>query len=267
MKNLLIKTVALSVVVMFAVSCKKDGPTGATGATGPAGGPIMTGNIEGVVFIYDAGGVKQTSSALLAGDSIILTNNNNGAVYKTTTNSTGFYTFTNVPSGTYSFTVTKPDYGINKAFGFEFVGGGTTYKNFNLSQIPTTNVIAVQTNTTIVSGSSPTVISVQISGTVTTTLENTNEIIFISSTASVSGALGSYVSYFLSASSAGISGFGTNIAASTFYGLGFTSGSTVYLATYVYGGTVGSNYTDPISGLNVYTALSSTPVIMSCIVP
>jgi hypothetical protein len=272
MKNLLIKTIALSItVIMFAISCKKVGPAGATGATGPAGGPIMTGNIEGLITLYNSG-----SGISNIGDSIILTNNGTGKVYKTTTtinnvaSNTGSYTFANVPSGTYSFTVSKPGYGTVKAFGFEFVGGGTAYRNFGLYPIPTTSITtAIAAPATIVSSGTTTINAINISGTVPSSTLQTYVMVFVSfpSNNFVNGTQGNYSDYsgFLYVSS-GTTGFTYNIAASTLYTLGFTSGSIVYFAAYICTNG-GISYTDPITGLNVYTDINSTPVITSCLVP
>ncbi len=59
MKNLFIKTIALSImVIMLAISCKKDGLAGAPGSVSPKG-QSLTGNKEGAVFVYDDGAMKQ----------------------------------------------------------------------------------------------------------------------------------------------------------------------------------------------------------------
>ena len=136
MKKIFSKVVVLSILVIIsAVSCKKHGNyTRGTPPAGPAG-PSLTGNLEGVLFLYDDGGNKILSTAALTGDTIMLTNNSSGTVLTTTTSSTGTYTFTGITTGTYSMTVMKQGYGTVKAYGIEFAGGGTAYKNFNLALI------------------------------------------------------------------------------------------------------------------------------------
>ena len=266
MKKVFSKVVVLSILVMMgAVACKKHGNYNhGTPAAGPAG-PSLTGNLEGVLFLYDDGGNKILSAAALTGDTILLTNNSSGTVLTTTTSSTGTYTFTGITTGTYSMTVMKQGYGTVKAYGIEFAGGGTAYKNFSLAQIPTTNVVFATTFTST-STSAGNLVNLNI--TVPASAEKTSVIMYVSSSATVNGIIGNYLtSYTTSTPSSNTAPtFTYGINNNTLNQLGLPSGSTVYFAVYIYGST-GSSYTDDLSGLPVYTALSSTPVISSCIVP
>ena len=263
MNKVFIKMGILSTVIMLSASCKK-GDTGATGASG--GSAPLTGNIEGLITLYDAGSVKQYGATVNTGDSITLINNSNGAVYKTTTSSTGTYTFANVTAGTYSFTASKPGYGPVKVFGFEFAGGGTAYRNLSLAQTPTVNITSAVATTTV-SSATPPVNEVEVSGVIPASTENTYIITFVSMPSStfVNGVFGNYSSYFTSSVSAGATTFNIYTPVTTLYNYGFTSGNTVYFASYIY--AQNSVYTDPLTGLNVYTALSSTPIYTSVILP
>jgi len=256
MTKLFIKIATLSIVlILFATSCTK---TGATGPAGPAGSSSLTGNFEGVVFLWDVAGNKLLSPTLLTGDTVTLTNNSSGATYKTTTSTTGTYTFSNISAGTYSLTVSKSGYGIVKAYGIQFVGGGTTYRNFNLAQIPTTSVA---TATAIAGG------NVQVSGTVPASAY-TQVIIYLSlpSNTFVNNTLGNFSTYTYVIYIGTGTTFSFNFTPTALYDLGFVSGNTVYFAAYTVNNN-GSWYTDPVTGLNVYTAISSSPVTTSITVP
>ncbi|MBS1645935.1 MAG: hypothetical protein JST67_01205, partial [Bacteroidetes bacterium] len=170
------------------------------------------------------------------------------------------YKFTNLNAGTYSFVVTKPGYGLTKYFGFEFVGGGTTYKNFSLAQIPSFNVSTAQTvlgvDTIIINGTVPH----------QPFLVNIKIYVSIPSHTSVNENAGNYSTVLGNYFSPSSTSFSNSISTQNLYSLGFTSGSTVYFALYICNMN-GSSYQDPITGLLVSTALSSTPVIVSAIVP
>ncbi len=174
----------------------------------------------------------------------------------------------NIPSGTYSFTVSKTGYGYENVYSIEFLGGGTMYRDLNLSQTPTASVVAAQAIQTIGTGT-PTVHNVQITTTLTPSPETIEGVVFVSSPSNtfVNGISGNY-SYFYSFAlpvGTGSNVTSININALSLYGLGFTSGSTVYFAVYTIG--LYSAYTNPITGLTVYTSLSNAPIFTSCLVP
>jgi hypothetical protein len=271
MKKVFIKTVVLLVIVLIIIvsSCKKSysghyNHTPATGATGPAG-PSLTGNLEGVLFLYDDGGNKILSATALTCDTIMLINNSSGAVLTTTTSSTGSYTFTGISTGTYSMTAMKHGYGTVNAYGIQFAGGGNDYKNFSLAQIPTNSVttISVSTSTAgiIVTGTAPANVGLG-------SLATSDIIVYVSlpNNTSVSSVPSNYSVYSTCAINSSNTTFNCSFTTTNLNQLGFTSGNTVYFAAYVVG-LNGSSYTDPATGLTVFTALSSTPVTTFCNVP
>jgi len=262
MKKLHFKIATLVACVLLYVSCTKTGPAGPAGTNGT--NAVQTGNIEGLVFLYDANQNKILSPAsLLAGTTLTLTNYSTGQTFTATTSTTGSYTLANVTTGTYSITASKTGYGSVIAYGFQFVGGGTIYKNFNLGQIPTANLVSVTTGTTSSS------VTFTVTVPLATPAVNDYVITYMSipGNSSVNSTAGNYVNTYLfsiiSTTPNNVSTFSINT--STLYNYGFASGSTIYFASYIVS-TV-SNYQDPNTGLNVYTALSSTPVFTSAIVP
>ena len=267
MKKTFTKISALSVTLLvLATSCKK-GDTGPAGATGPAG-PSLTGNTQGVVSLYDVGGAKQLSATLQAGDSLILTNSTTSQVWKTTTSSTGAFSFANLSSGTYNVAVSKPGYGKVLAQGVQILGGGTTDRNFALSVIPTTNVVsAVALDTTMANGGAASTPEnyVKVRGYVPVSSSATTVMIFVSipGMSSTSSAVGNWSVNYTVNVLPGVSKFSVNIPTSSLYDLGFPSGgtATAFFAAYIVGNnTSASSYVDWTTGQTVYTALSTTPV-------
>ena len=269
MKKTILKLSALSIILM-ATSCKK-GDTGSTGATG-ATGPSLSGNMEGFVSLYDAAGSKILSN--LKGDTLMLTNNSTNAVTKTTTDSTGKYTFTNLTTGNYNLTTTKAGYGTLLAQNIQFVGGGNTYKNGALCQIPSINVTSAQAVDTTVSATTNTLTStpesyVKVRGTLPATTGGSEIIVFVSNVGgtSASGSATNFSTYYTLAVSPGALTFKINIPTSDLHDLGFVTGNTVYFAAYMVGGNLNaSSYVDLSTGKNVFTSLSSTPINMSAII-
>ncbi|MBS1647670.1 MAG: carboxypeptidase regulatory-like domain-containing protein [Bacteroidetes bacterium] len=261
MKKIILNTLGLLLILIATISCTKTTNNYYT----TNNGTTLTGNVQGIVSLYnDSGGAKILApNATLGGDSVVLISNS-GAVYKTITNNLGTYKFTNVPSGIYNFVVSKPNFGTVQDFGFEFEGGGTAYKNFNMGQIPTTSVVAVKAS------SSSTLISV--SGTITPFYTANYVVVYISlpNTTFVNSSMGNY-SYVSGQQyiPAGLTTFTFSaITTNALHNLGFASGSIAYISVYPqnnYSGGSGS-YQDPITGLIVYTALG-VPAFTSVIVP
>jgi len=265
MKKLFIKTVALSAaVVMLGTSCTKTGATGPAGSAGAAG-PVLTGNIEGIISLYDDGNVRLFGAAP-ASATIVLTNNSTGATLTSAVSTSGTYTFSNVTTGTYSFTVSNLGYGTTKGLGFEFAGGGTAYRNFSIAEVPATNVTSATTNTSTTTSGTLTTDYVNVTGSVPLSSETSFIITFAYTGNTVSGVFGNYVTYASTSVAAGQTTFTTAFSATTLMNdYNFTSNQPIYFATYIYGQN--SSYVDPLSGLTVYTALSSTPAFSSSIVP
>lgn len=274
MNKVCIKVSALVILAMLlATSCTKTGATGPAGASGPTGGtgPNLTGNLQGIVFLYAADGTKQLGTTLMAGDSITLTNNSDGTTLKTTTDANGAYTFTNVTTGTYSLTVSKPLYGTVWSQGVQFAGGGNASRNYALSQIPTTTVsTATAVDTSLVNGVGATAENyVTIRGYVPVSAGGTTVIVFVSVPAntSVNSTPGNFSTNYTVTVAPGVSKFRINIPTNSLYDLGFVSGNTVYFAAYIVGGnTSASAYTDLTTGQAVFTALSPAAVNASALV-
>lgn len=265
MKKAFIKISALSIVLLVAASCTKTGPTGpagATGATGPAG-PTLTGNIQGVVSLYDVGGSKIESTTILAGDTLVLTNNSTGAVMKTATSTTGSYTFTNISTGTYSMTVSKLGYGSVIAQGIQFAGGGNAERNFSLAVIPTGSVsLAAAVDTAITAAGAGNISEnyVKVRGSVPATAGGCTVIVFVSLPYLSYGStqVGNYSATYTTTVAPGVSNFKLNIPTADLYDLGFVSGGAAYFATCIIGGSTStSSYVDIATGQTVYTALSA----------
>jgi hypothetical protein len=274
MKKVFIKISAVSISLMIlATACTKTGATGPTGATGANGsaGPVLTGNLQGVVTLYNIDGTKMlpttSNPTLLAGDSIYLTNNSTGAVMSTITNSvTGGYMFSNISTGTYSLTIKKSLYGTVQNQDVQFAGGGNIDKNYELSLVPTTTVTSLTgVDTTITPAGGTPQNYVRVRGYVPVSTLLTTVIVYISlpQNTYVNSTPGNFSYYYtttVAASSTKL--FSINIPTQSLYDLGFASGgaSNVYFAAYIMGGnTSASEYVDLNSGLDVFTALSSAP--------
>ena len=275
MKKIIFKLSALS-IILIATSCKKGdtGPAGAAGTAGATGatGPSLSGSMEGFVSLYDAAGSKILSN--LKGDTLLLTNNSTNAVTKTTTDSTGKYMFANLTTGNYNLTTTKMGYGTLLAQNIQFVGGGNTYKNGALCQIPTTNVTSAQAVDTAIAatGSSTTSTSenyIKVRGTLPAAVGGSEVIVFVSNVGgtSASGSVTNFSTYYTLAVAPGALTFKINIPTSDLYDLGFVTGNTVYFAAYLVGGNLNaSSYVDLTTGKNVFTALSNAPINTSALV-
>lgn len=284
MNKVFIKISALSISLMIlATSCTKTGATGPNGTAGTNGangtngnngapGPNLSGNLQGIISLYDVSGAKMLSPTILKGDSVILTNSSSGMIMRTATDSTGKYMFSNISTGTYSLAVSKPNYGTIWAQGIQFAGGGNADRNYALSVIPITNIVAAASVDTIYAvvgaGNTPEKYirvrgSVPVSASVITVITY----ISMSGNTSVNSMPGNFASYYTTTVSPGVSKFNFYIPTANFYDLNFASGSIVYFATYIIGGnTSASTYTDWNTGQPVFTALSSSPVTTSATV-
>jgi carboxypeptidase family protein len=261
MKKVFIKISVLSIALVIAASCTKTTTAGPTGATGAAG-PSLTGNMQGTVTLYDVSGAKQLSPTLLGGDTVVLTNSSSGTVWKTVTNASGDYLFSNISSGTYSTTVSKTGYGSVVTQGIQFVGGGNSDRNYALSVVPATNVSWLIANDTTYTSTG--VNYMKLRGAVPTSTSETTVIVFVSipGTGSTSSTVGNFSTTYTTTIAAGTNKFTIEIPIASLYDLGFTSGNTAtaYFASYIIGGTTSaSSYVDWTTGQTVYTALSSTP--------
>ncbi len=253
-KILLINAIA---VIISLSSCKKEaGPAGSTGAQGP-GGPVLTGNLKGYINHYDASGAKLTSG--LAGDTISIDGTTNFAV----TNASGMYSFTGLTTGIYNLTITRSGFGTTKIQSLQFTGGGDSYRNANISKIPTLNLATLMIYDTVING----VNNIHVRGHVTSSTDDQSVIIFIGipGNTTVNSGVSNEISSYVVNVPVNAAGNNTlvklNIPTAELYDLGYVSSNTVYFAAYTIGGnTNASAYTDLTTNKPIYTALGNTPL-------
>ena len=252
---LLLITVSLS-------NCKKDGPAGPTGATGAQGasGPSLTGNLQGYVSHWDQYGGRILTG--LAGDTVSLV----GTPTKVYTDSTGWYSFPNLTTGSYSIAINKPGFGNMMVQNIQFAGGGNTIASTRISQPSTTPVPALLDSIGAITGNI----------TVYTTLpsasfQSLTFIIYVSNMPGVSSNPATYLTYYTKVVNPGNNAtrLAFVIPKTDLYDQGFTTGSTVYFAAYGIGSTLtASSFIDYSNeGRTVFTALSMPPANMSLLVP
>jgi hypothetical protein len=101
------------------------------GCRGPAG-PLLTGNLEGSVILYHDYGAQFKN---FSGVTVSL----EGSSLSTQTDSLGWWTLTDVQTGTYSVCLKKDGFFTEKHYGIQFVGGGTYYlpDYDRLTELPT----------------------------------------------------------------------------------------------------------------------------------
>ncbi len=259
-KILFINAVAL---IIGLSSCKKEaGPTGATGSQGPSG-PVLTGNLKGYINHYDLSGAKIATGLL--GDSVSI----DGTTTVSVTDATGMFTFNGLTTGVYNLTVKRAGYGINKIQSVQFTGGGDTYRNANISKMPTTNVSTFMAYDTTITVSSIPINYVRVRGTIPAVPYVQSIIVFVgnpgSTTCNSSSAYQS--SFYVINIGANATTYSRNIPTSDLYDLGYVSGNTVYGAAYTIGGnTNASSYSDLTNNRTIFTALGTSPSFANALV-
>ena len=118
-------------VALTVIGCK-----GETGPAGPAGGLVLTGNIQGTVRLYsDVDAYRPLQDA--SGVSVMLLSQS----ITTLSQADGSWELTAVPAGIYSFRFSKTGYFSRTSHNFQFVGGGTYYYGGTiLSEVPSVTV-------------------------------------------------------------------------------------------------------------------------------
>jgi hypothetical protein len=251
--------IALSLVLLVAISCKKQ--TGADGAQGPQGaqGPILSGNLKGFVSHYDLNGAKILSG--LSGDTLTI----DGTTLMATTDATGAYTFNNLTTGSYNVTVKHTSFGSTKMQSIQFAGGGDTYRNALISKIPSTSIISLNTIATTTTG----INYIVTTGTITAAPYQQTVLLFFGNPNSntPSSVTSNYsISYSVNVA-ANATTFSKTIPTLDFYDANFVSGNTIAVASYMVGGNLNaSSYADLTNNKTIYTAISTSPVIASTII-
>ena len=96
---------------------------------------IQNGALTGVVSL----GSEWTSSPLNFPNSAGVTVALDQTALSTTTDSTGFWKFDNVPAGNYDVTISKSGFGLIRVYGFTVEGPGTAYiPHIDLGEVPST---------------------------------------------------------------------------------------------------------------------------------
>jgi len=239
-------------IILFLVSCAKEGPTGPTGNPGPA----YEGTISGYVSLYDKYGSKATTD--LGQVSIVLSGSN------VTTNpdaATGSYSFTSVYTGTYSISAsTDSGYAATILYDVSFVSG-TLYKDIKLSAIPDSFLTSCSAYYNTGSANDSLVITMQPDTRIR------NCIVFASSVSTVNNAPSNYLLYYVVSIPPNATSVTLAVPGQDLTNVGFTAGSTVYFAAYSYVVNDGSVYEDPSTGNKVFNAVNFNAITTSAIVP
>ncbi len=242
---------------------------GCKGDTGPAG-PGLSGSITGVVQLFNSDGSQPIDRS---GVTVSIP----GTSFSTTTDSLGQWTISNLTSGSYTITETKPGYGMSEQQDVQLVSGtvvvvGTIGRNIVVSE----DIIMAQPPDFTVSVDS-----------IPSTSDSTFNVWFTSSGLNSSGnyfliAIGndSYVnatqpnSYIYTNN--GFINTGNNhgeaiIYASDLEYAGFKSGMTAYLVVYplghYYAGPMYSSYYDIAAGRTIYTSLGTSSKVFKVTIP
>ncbi|MGZ6555049.1 MAG: carboxypeptidase-like regulatory domain-containing protein, partial [Bacteroidia bacterium] len=234
--------------------CKKDAATGPAGAQGPAG-PSLTGNLKGYISTYDEFGGKILTNQ--AGDTVSI----DGTTMKAITDSTGLYKFTGISTGQYTLSITKPGFGAGKIQNIQFVGGGDTYRDAKIAQPSTSNVLTLNDSIGPITG------NVTVYGTMPTNVQGRTFIIYVGNSAVVNSSTANYLIFYTKNVNPGAVKVSFVIPKTDLYDAGFAVGSTAYIAAYGVGSLTASSYEDFTNGRTVFSTVSSTPAIVSLIVP
>ena len=251
-KIILFSVVALAIGF---TACKKA-DAGPAGPTGPQGsqGPVLTGNLKGFIGHYDLSGAKITTN--LAGDSVSI----DGGSQVSVTDANGLYNFSGLTTGVYNLTVKRAGYGLTKIQSAQFTGGGDTYRNANISKIPTTNLTTFVAYDTTINA----INYIRFKGTLpaATNVQSIIAFVGIPGSTIANASPGGQISSNIINVAANATSFAKNVPTSEFYDLGYASGNTAYFAGYIIGGnTAASSYNDLSNNKTIYTALSSTALL------
>lgn len=251
------KIIFMAGILAILAGCSKDpGPQGPQGTQGN-GGPSLSGNLAGYVSLYDQYGSK----LLIGGDSVLVTIASSSD--STYTDSTGKYQFNNLTTGVYDLTFSKAGYGGSKINSQQFTGGGTLYvRDEKLSQIANFNVIGMHDslNTT----------DLLITDSVAAAdAKLRSVVVYIGTTPAVSADPANFVNTVFKNIAANAVSAVIDIPLSDLTNLGFTSGQTVYFATYGIASnySAASSYEDFTTGRNVFTAISAVADTSSILMP
>ena len=250
--TLIIAIIATSIILSI-TSCTKTGPAGPTGPSGPT----LTGSITGFVTTYDQYGFKVAADQ--SGVMLILDNPLDTAY----TDASGKYTFNNIQTGTYSYTISRAGYSTTRVQDLGCAGGGATLRNVGINRPPYFGLVAVNDTIENTIANGP---GILVRGTDTADTSPRTFIIFANSASTVSSTPANFIYYNSGTIKAGATSFALYITSRELNDAGIASGSTVYLAVYpVSTGLI--SYTDLATGRAFITSVGTTPTALSAIVP
>jgi hypothetical protein len=260
--------IALAICATLFNGCTKDGApglngnngaTGATGVTGPAG-PVSSGNLYGYARLYD-----QDGSQILSGVKNIKVTLIGDSTKVTYPDSTGKYSFLNIPYGNYNLYFSDTLFGSTEINNVPFTGGDYWVKNTtNLSKIPDYYVNSLTTTTAST--------YLNITGSLDTNGQNANRamILFIGNTNAVSSNPNTFLTYYSTNVNTFAAGTYTiQIPITDIVDAGFTAGQTIYFAAYgiSVGYSTSSIYQDLATGRIVVTGINPQVFTSSYIMP
>lgn len=235
----------VGMAVLSMTACKKEGPQGPQGPQGVPG-PSLSGSLVGYVDVYDSYGTVQKSDSV----TVSITSLSKSAI----TDSLGKFTITNLNTGTYEITISKPSYQSTKIPSLNFVGGGTQYltnriaitavPSFTLSSLNFTNNFGIISYTVTASASDS---------------KSRKVIIFLSTDSNVSSSPSSYKGVIVGNISAGGSTAIGTISSTVLSQLNVSSGSTVYGIAYpISSADKASTYFDVNTGRTFYNNINTS---------
>jgi len=244
-------------ITIIGTSC--SGPTGPSGGQGPAG-PILTGAMSGFIYLVD-----QNDSLLANRSGAVVTIG--GTNFSATTDSTGKWTISNVPTGTYTITFAKSGYDSFLIPSQQFVGGGSlSLPDLYLVQKQTFQVTSETVKDSLIQAYNENVLSVIDSISEPEYTTGKRVAIFIGTTPSVSSNPATY-EYSLVPQEVGVKWISRLFSRQELVSAGLPSGSTIYFISYGES-EYASTYRDTATGRSVYCGLSYTPSkVVSAIVP
>ncbi|MES2702979.1 MAG: hypothetical protein V4649_10085 [Bacteroidota bacterium] len=232
--------------ILLTASCTKKGNTGPTGPAGPAG-PAYTGAISGHVSLYD-----QYGSKMLVHSALIQLTLKGGRTINP--DSSGYYVFDSVATGTYNITVSGHDIGTTIVNNIQSIKD-TFYQNIKVSSKPSFNLTSF-TASAVPSLSTPVSVN-SLSFRFPSDVRVRNIIVFAGKDSTVSNDPATYLLAYTktiapSMTQASITVYATDLNyARIFYG------ETVHYAAYSYVVNDASVFVDPVTGRNVYNAVGT----------
>jgi hypothetical protein len=237
-------------VAVLAQGFSCEGPQG---PQGPAG-PLLTGEVTGYCTLYDADrhSIEDCSGVIVSVE---------GKQISTATTADGHYTLSQVPTGVHTLTFSKDGFGMWKAPGFQFAGGGTVYGPYGrLYELPAYTVTNLASTTS--SG------NINITGELSGTLPSGTRyaVIFCDTTASVSHSPDHYI--FTTSDYIPNTSTTVLLIIDSYYWeeSGITSGDTLYCVAYAATSTY--SYRDLSTLKYVFPFINETPSnVISALVP